>query len=117
MSLCPILVFVSLLCIFSREGVSSDTGAHIRNAISDLLAQSESKNLNTTRQKWADLAHLRASDGEYIDAQDMGVTHCRLFLNGSEFGETLNHNSMFALHVFLRYSHFQGVAHVKGIIR
>ena len=111
------IVVLQVILLFSLSRCEPTDMGHIRNSISDLFALSELKSLNTTRQMWADLAHLRASDGDYIDAQDMGVTHCKLFLNGSAFGKTLNHDPMFALHVFLRYSHFKGFGHFKGIVR
>ena len=34
-------------------------------------------------------AHLRVSEGSYIDSRDMGVTHCRLFMDSAAFGREL----------------------------
>ena len=72
--------------------------------------------VNSTRQKWAERAHLKASEGSFIDSRDMGVTHCKLFLDGEAFGTALRYNGLIGLDIFLRYTHHAGMAHLKGSV-
>ena len=72
--------------------------------------------VNSTRQKWAERAHLKASEGSYIVSRDMGVTHCRLFLDGKAFGAALRYDGIIGLDIFMRYSHHAGMAHLKGSV-
>eukprot|EP00955_Chlamydomonas_euryale_P045319 353120-Chlamydomonas_euryale.AAC.7 len=61
-------------------------------------------------------AHMKTSDGRFIDARDMGVKHCALTVDGSAHGTSLGYSRPFTLHVFLRYTVHAGVAHIKGSV-